>query len=136
MKARCWFACLVVLVLAGTGYAQFSGDVLGAHDLSPNQHTGSGQSPVKGGALPGCHYCHAPHSGGAKGPLWSQTYSKATYTTYGSSTTRQTSRQPALGSPSSLCLSCHDGTVAPGQTVPYGKIVMQGQMKKERHLKH
>ncbi len=134
MKARCWFACLVVLVLAGTGYAQFGGDVLGAHDLSPNQHPGSAQSPIKGGALPACQYCHAPHSGSPKGPLWAQTYSKATYTTYGSSTTRQTFQQPAIGTPSSLCLSCHDGTVAPGQTVPYGKIVMQGQMDKSHVL--
>jgi len=129
VKARCWFACMVVLVLAGTGYAQFSGDVLGAHDLSPSQHPGSGQSPIKGGALPPCQYCHAPHSGNSKGPLWAQTYSKATYTTYGSSTTsKQTFQQPAIGSPSSLCLSCHDGTVAPGQTIPYGKIAMQGKM--------
>ncbi len=40
----------------------------------------------------------------------------------------QTMEQPPIGAPSSLCLSCHDGTVAPGQTVPYGKIQMQGKM--------
>ena len=36
--------------------------------------------------------------------------------------------QPPIGAPSSLCLSCHDGTIAPGQTLPYGKIQMQGTM--------
>jgi hypothetical protein len=32
------------------------------------------------------------------------------------------------GNPSKRCLSCHDGTVAPGQTVAYGKINTAGQM--------
>ena len=32
-----------------------------------------------------------------------------------------------LGADSSLCLSCHDGTVAVGQTQPYGQIQMSGQ---------
>lgn len=88
-----------------------------------------GQSPLKGGALPPCQYCHAPHSGIGKGPLWAQTYSTQTYTLYSSTTTtQQTMQQPPIAAPSSLCLSCHDGTVAPGQTVPYGKIQMQGKM--------
>ena len=125
MKIKSWGAGVAVLVMAsGLLQAQFTGDVLGAHDLSPG-----GQSPLKGGALPPCQYCHAPHSGIGKGPLWTQTYSTQTYTTYSSSTTsNQTMQQPSLGGPSSLCLSCHDGTVAPGQTVPYGKIQMQGKM--------
>ena len=48
MKERnhLWLAAFVVLLLAGTLRAQFTGDVLGAHDLSPG-----GQSPIKGGAL-------------------------------------------------------------------------------------
>ena len=36
--------------------------------------------------------------------------------------------QPTVGAASSLCLSCHDGTIAPGQTVPYGKVQLQGKM--------
>jgi predicted CXXCH cytochrome family protein len=39
-----------------------------------------------------------------------------------------TVQEPVLGSDSNLCLSCHDGTVAPGQTVPYGAIKMSGSM--------
>ncbi len=119
-----WWFIAALLVLAGSVQAQFSGDVLGAHDLSPG-----GQSPVKGGTLPPCQYCHAPHSGIAKGPLWAQTYSSQTYTLYSSTTTtNQTMVQPPIGASSSLCLSCHDGTVAPGQTLPYGKIPMTGKM--------
>jgi predicted CXXCH cytochrome family protein len=37
-------------------------------------------------------------------------------------------QQPVLGQSSNLCLSCHDGTVAPGQTTPYGSIKMSGSM--------
>ena len=33
-----------------------------------------------------------------------------------------------LGGSSSLCLSCHDGTVAVGQTQPYGQQMMTGSM--------
>ena len=120
-----WFACMVVLVCATSLQSQqFAGDVLGAHDLSFG-----GQSPIKA-ALPPCQFCHAPHSGTGKGPLWAQTYSKQAYTMYGSTTIPQleTFKQPAVGSPSSLCLSCHDGTVAPGTAVPYGTIKMQGKM--------
>jgi len=121
---KLWFACAVMLAAAGSVQAQFTGDVLGAHNLSV-----TGPSPIKGGALPPCQYCHAPHSGNGKGPLWAQSYSTQTYTMYNSTTTAlETYKQPAPGSPSSLCLSCHDGTVAPGQTVPYGKITMQGKM--------
>jgi predicted CXXCH cytochrome family protein len=33
-----------------------------------------------------------------------------------------------LGSDSNLCLSCHDGSIAPGQTVAYGQFPMSGSM--------
>jgi len=125
VKMKLWL-CVTVLALVSGLQAQIHGDVLGAHDLSP-----SGKSPIKGGLLPPCQYCHAPHSGIGKGPLWAQTYSTQTYTLYGSvskTPTDQTMKQPTVGGPSSLCLSCHDGTVAPGQTVPYGQIKMQGKM--------
>jgi predicted CXXCH cytochrome family protein len=119
------FACAIVLVCVSSMRAQFVGDVLGAHDLSPN-----GKSPIQGGLLPPCQYCHAPHSGIGKGPLWGQKYSTQAYKMYSSTTIPQleTFQQPATGGPSSLCLSCHDGTVAPGTTQPYGSITMQGKM--------
>ncbi len=100
-------------------------DVLGAHNLSP-----SGTSPITGNLEP-CMFCHAPHSGvaGTSAGLWSQKLSAQTYTAYTSTTLHNTQQQPPLGGPSSLCLSCHDGTVAVGQTVPYGTITMTGAMK-------
>jgi predicted CXXCH cytochrome family protein len=115
---------MLTLGLTGQAQQQQSADVLGAHNLSA-----SGTGPIKG-ALDPCLYCHAPHSGvGApSGGLWSQTLSNRTYSTYSSTTLHNTSLQPMLGADSSLCLSCHDGTVAVGQTQPYGQIRMTGTM--------
>lgn len=100
------------------------GDVLGMHNLS----TGSGSSVTTQGGL-GCTFCHAPHSGiGGITPLWNQTLSTQSYTLYTSTTYKQQGTQPTLGRSSSLCLSCHDGTVAVGQSAVYGKIPTTGTM--------
>jgi len=114
----------VTFSLALASHAQVSGDVLGSHNLSL-----AGNSPVKG-ALDPCLYCHVPHSGVANpnGALWSQQLSSQTYSTYSSTTLHNTGMQPMLGGDSSLCLSCHDGTVAVGQTQPFGQIQMTGNM--------
>jgi len=118
------FLIFLVASLAAMCHAQVSDDVLGSHNMSL-----SGTSPVKG-ALDPCLYCHVPHSGvqTPNGALWSQTLSTQTYKTYNSTTLHNTSMQPLLGGDSSLCLSCHDGTVAVGQTQPYGQIQMSGNM--------
>jgi len=62
-------------------------------------------------------------------PLWNQQLSVQTYSLYTSSTYHQTGIQPLLASSSKLCMSCHDGTVAPGQTVAFGTVMMGGTMK-------
>jgi predicted CXXCH cytochrome family protein len=115
---------LLLLVPGMRARAQTSADVLGAHNLSA-----SGTSPIKGNLDP-CLFCHAPHSGvqTPNGALWSQTLSVQTYTAYSSTTLHNTQQQPALGGVSSLCLSCHDGTVGVGQTQPYGTETMSGKM--------
>ncbi len=59
-----------------------------------------------------CIFCHAPHNSSADAPLWNRYSSGAVYTSYTSSTAKASPGQPT-GS-SKLCLSCHDGTVAPG----------------------
>jgi hypothetical protein len=41
---------------------------------------------------------------------------------------QNTPTQPVLGNSSSLCLSCHDGTVAVGTSVAYGDLTMTGSM--------
>jgi predicted CXXCH cytochrome family protein len=106
---------LFVLLVLGSGRlaAQaITSDVLGSHDLG-----------ALGGGSIGCQYCHAPHSGvGGRTPLWNQKLSTANYTPYSSTTFQNQDTQPVVGAVSSLCLSCHDGTVATGQTVAYGKV--------------
>ncbi len=103
-------------------------DVLGIHNLGPGS-----PGPVSGG-LPACQFCHAPHSGvngptTPNTPLWSQKLStEANYTLYTSPTIVNQEQEPTLGSASNLCLSCHDGTVAPGTNVPYGTLQMSGTM--------
>jgi predicted CXXCH cytochrome family protein len=116
----------VLALLSCAAWGQGFNDVLGAHDMTP-----MGKSTIKGRVSGSCLYCHAPHSAmaGPGTPLWNQQLSVQTYTAYTSSTYHQTGVQPPLGSTSKLCLSCHDGTVAPGQTVAYGKFNMMGSMK-------
>lgn len=116
---------LAVLLVAIPLWSQVGGDQLGTHDLTPN-----GTGPVKGGLNNSCLYCHAPHGAmSSPTPLWNQKLSMQTYNFYSSTTYHQTNVQPGLNSPSKLCLSCHDGTVAPGQTVIFGTIPMTGNMK-------
>ena len=114
------------VLLSCVAWAQGFNDVLGVHDMTP-----MGKSPIKGRVSGSCLYCHAPHSAmaGPATPLWNQQLSVQSYSTYTSSTYHQTGVQPPLASPTKLCLSCHDGTVAPGQTVAYGKLSMMGSMK-------
>jgi predicted CXXCH cytochrome family protein len=97
-------------------------DVLGAHDMS------SGANSVRGPNSNACAYCHVPHRSVSNTPLWNQTLSTQPYTFYTSGTSQNTSTQPAVGKTSSLCLSCHDGTVAVGQTVGIGTLKMTGTM--------
>src|SRR5271169_6152883 len=121
---------VALLGLAGNGRAQ---DVIGMHDLSL-----AGTSPTKGTLAGSCLYCHAPHSGlnGAPGvsptPLWNTKLSQAA--PYQLNTTlslvNPQNPSPPLGTDTTLCLSCHDGTVggSPGATVAYGQVAMSGKM--------
>jgi predicted CXXCH cytochrome family protein len=119
-------AGVLSLMLTSASLGQnIGGDVMGVHDLSPG-----GPSPVQGPRPGSCTYCHVPHSGnGNMAPLWNQKLSTSAYTPYTSTTYKQQANaQMPLGSDSGLCLSCHDGTIAPGDTVLFGTLNMQGQM--------
>ena len=61
-----------------------------------------------------CLFCHTSHVDNPKAPMWNRKKSGAIYTLYDSSTLDAKPGQPD-GS-SMLCLSCHDGTVALGNT--------------------
>jgi predicted CXXCH cytochrome family protein len=102
--------------------AQITGDVLGMHNLGPGS-----SSPITGARPDSCSYCHAPHSGLNRG-MWNQKLTTQNYTTYTSDTEKNSGRQPRLGYSSNQCLSCHDGTVAVGDTVAYGQVTTMGSM--------
>lgn len=128
---RALFILAPVILLLGCSFAiaqtppPVMSDSLGMHNVS----VGSGSSVTTSGGL-GCTFCHAPHSGiGGVTPLWNQTLSLQSYTPYTSTTYKQQGNvQPIMGKSSSLCLSCHDGTVAVGQSAAYGKIPVNGTM--------
>jgi predicted CXXCH cytochrome family protein len=129
VKLRLACACMVLAIFCSISNGQtppvVQADSLGMHNLTP----ASGSSVTVQGSL-GCTFCHAPHSGlGGVTPLWNQTLSQQAYTPYTSSTYQQTgSTKPLLGKTSSLCLSCHDGTVGVGQTAVFGKVPTTGSM--------
>lgn len=58
-----------------------------------------------------CAYCHTPHIAGVEGPLWNIQAPVTAYRTYESQRTGERMGQP--GGSSKLCLSCHDGLIAP-----------------------
>ena len=113
---------LAILWCAAIVRAQGAGDVLGMHNLGPGS-----KSPITGSRTDSCSYCHAPHSATNVG-LWNQKLTTQTYTMYKSNTEKNTGIQPKLASASNMCLSCHDGTVAVGDTVAYGKVTTVGVM--------
>lgn len=87
-----------------------------------------------------CIFCHTPHGSGPASPLWNRDLPPMTpYRAYSSSTLSITGPVPQPDGASKLCLSCHDGTVALGQTLSAGLIRlrnagMTGRMPSGRSL--
>jgi hypothetical protein len=84
------------------------------HDFS----SGTGASAVASAEGPGsrCFFCHASHggAGGGGAKLSNRPDSPSRAQGYQSST--MVARPEAISGTSKSCLSCHDGTVAPGRT--------------------
>lgn len=124
-RASGWVLCACLLAFARLGVAQAppppTRDVLGIHDF------GSASSPVRGQNSNACIYCHAPHNALSTVPLWNQTLSTKQYTLYPTAT-ENPSTPTMVGRSSQLCLSCHDGSVAVGQTVSFGMLQMTGAL--------
>ena len=122
MRLRILVAGLTIVVGAAGVSGQVTGDVLGMHNLGPGS-----KSPISGARPDSCSYCHAPHSGLNMG-LWNQKLTTQQYTVYQSNTEKNIGIQPVPASSSNMCLSCHDGTVAVGDTVAYGQVMTVGSM--------
>lgn len=69
-----------------------------------------------------CTFCHAPHDSTPSVPLWNHAATTAAPQVYSSTTLRSAVTQATAADSSKLCLSCHDGTIALGDTVNNGII--------------
>ena len=109
-----------VCIAGGAALALMAGAVAGqglGEKVEQTRHnlTASGPGPIKSAAGgESCRFCHTPHAANPIAPLWNRADPGNYYQTYDSSTLVATVGQPS-GS-SRLCLSCHDGTIALGQT--------------------
>ncbi|BDG07407.1 cytochrome c3 family protein [Anaeromyxobacter paludicola] len=110
---------LALLALAPGLAAAKSGLLESRHNLSATG-PGSIRSTTEKRA---CIFCHTPHKG-ASGTE-NRPRSQALHQHYRSSTMASQGAQSASGA-SRTCLSCHDGTIAIGQTVSGGSIPMLG----------
>src|SRR5574341_253744 len=120
MRRAALICGLCAVLLATPLCAQRLSVTESVHDLSP-----AGPGTVKASSGYACMFCHAPHNSLAEQtPLWNHELSAQVYTQYSSTTYSQSSLQPQVGNPTKLCLSCHDGSVALGQTVSSGLITM------------
>src|SRR3954470_13257570 len=115
-------AAILSVISVEAQTASTNTDVLGSHDL------GGGTGGVQGPNANACIYCHAPHNASSSTPLWNQTLSTQPYELYSSDTAQNLTAQPQVSRASLLCLSCHDGTVAVGQTLAIGTLKMSGTM--------
>lgn len=78
------------------------------HDLSVG--SSAELKSIAGGQV--CGYCHTPHSSDPQTPAWAIQKKGQIYTPYTSATLQAVAGQP--DGASLMCLSCHDGTIAPG----------------------
>jgi predicted CXXCH cytochrome family protein len=69
-----------------------------------------------------CVFCHTPHNAAPGSYLWNHKLSTRDFPVYSSSTLQSTVTPIQPQDVSKLCLSCHDGTIALGDTVNDGSI--------------
>jgi predicted CXXCH cytochrome family protein len=105
---------LLALIACGLGMVLVAAQ---AADVSSTKHNltagGPGTVTLAAGGE-SCVFCHTPHSANPIAPLWNREDPGSFYQTYESSTLQAVVGQP--NGSSRLCLSCHDGTIALGQT--------------------
>jgi predicted CXXCH cytochrome family protein len=120
MKPR--FATVVGLVLM-LGVALWSTQAFPVANVAITKHnlSISGPGGIKSTTETEiCVFCHVPHNASGAAPLWNRATPAATplYTPYASTTAKGNMGQP--NGTSLLCLSCHDGTIAPGELLSRG----------------
>ncbi|MCL6480874.1 MAG: hypothetical protein K6U02_04030 [Firmicutes bacterium] len=69
-----------------------------------------------------CVFCHTPHSASPAEGLWNHPLSTQQFPAYSSSTLTAPIAPMTPADSSKLCLSCHDGTIALGETLNNGML--------------
>jgi predicted CXXCH cytochrome family protein len=69
-----------------------------------------------------CVFCHTPHNADPGAPLWNHRLPMGQFPVYQSSTMKANVSPMSAQDSSKLCLICHDGTIALGDTVNDGLI--------------
>ncbi|MDH5765403.1 MAG: hypothetical protein OEZ38_05240, partial [Gammaproteobacteria bacterium] len=114
IKSRLVILSLMTLTIITAGT---STGIFAVQDVANTRHnlSVSGPGTIKSTTVTHvCVFCHTPHAAMPDAPLWNHTLSSGqTYTPYGSTTLDATPGQPT--GKSTLCLACHDGTVALGE---------------------
>ncbi len=106
------------------------------HNLSTSG-TGSIKSisDATSGTTEICVFCHTPHGGNTQAQLWNKTASLETYVTYTSDVMAgllyYAADDPKTHANTSICLSCHDGTIALGSLVNLPNKVESGEITME-----
>ncbi|MFQ5717971.1 MAG: cytochrome c3 family protein [Acidobacteriota bacterium] len=120
MRRRAAPAALLLLLLAVRG-------ALGGVETSKHNLSVSGPGTITAGTESQiCIFCHTPHNANPAVPLWNhELATPGSYATYSSTTLTVTLPLEQPTGASKLCLSCHDGTVALGQTVNDGLLALQ-----------
>ncbi len=100
-----------LMAMAGTAPLRADDSVIGSpHDLSalsPHPIRAVHEDQV-------CVFCHVPHTSTPQTPAWRRHNPEIRYRIYQSSTTDARIGQPS--GVSKMCLSCHDGLMAPGMS--------------------
>lgn len=119
-RGRTLLLATAILFMGAVAYSQsYKSSLLNTrHDFS--MHSFSDTKAVTEEQV--CVFCHTPHNATPNVPLWNRSATIAAPQTYTSSTLQATVTQPTIADVSKLCLSCHDGTVALGDTVNNGMI--------------
>ena len=111
-------AIAVMFVMAFALSISFAGSITGTLNKHNLSSTGPGATHD---TTQVCVFCHTPHqpAGTTQEPLWNKAATgEASYGVYGSTTMDSTPLEVVgAGVASTLCMSCHDGTVAVGNMI-------------------
>ena len=105
--------CTAPLLVLGAGWVSARDSVVSTvHNLSstgPGEVRSLDEKQV-------CKFCHIPHNEVSVQPLWARPLSQATYEVPDLRSSGVASPAPQPDGSSRLCLSCHDGTIALGES--------------------